>query len=131
MRKIREVLRLRHELGLSYQVISRSCRASVGSVHDYLRRAESVGLTWPLPDDLTDSALEARLFPAAATLPAGRQPVPDWRHVKKELARKGVTLMLRWEEYRASHPHGNGYSHFCELFARWAKHADPRIPIRR
>ena len=50
MRKLREVLRLRFELKLGYQQIGRSCSIGVSTVHKYLKRAEAVGLSWPLPD---------------------------------------------------------------------------------
>ena len=63
MRKIREVLRLRWEQGLSHRQIIESCRIGHGTLADYLRRAEAAGLTWPLPATLTDTELEARLFP--------------------------------------------------------------------
>ena len=42
----------------------------------------------------------------------------DWAHIHSELRRKGVTLMLLWEEYRSDHPDGYGYSRFCELYTR-------------
>ena len=49
MRKIREVLRLRHEQGLSHQAVARVCAIGVGTVNRYLRRAVEAGLGWPLP----------------------------------------------------------------------------------
>ena len=42
-----------------------------------------------------------------------------------ELRRKGVTLSLLWEEYRAAHPNGYGYSRFCELYTRWEGKLSP------
>ena len=62
MRKIREVLRLKHEQGLSHQAVAQACAVGVGTVNRYLQRAAQRGLGWPLPDDLDDAALEARLF---------------------------------------------------------------------
>ena len=50
MRRIREVLRLRHAQGLTERVIARMIGASNGVVHGYLRRALLAGLTWPLPE---------------------------------------------------------------------------------
>ena len=46
-------------------------------------------------------------------------PVPDWVYVEKELRRRGVTRLLLWEEYRAEHPDGYGYSRFCDLYEAW------------
>ena len=45
MRRIREVLRLKHECGLSYESIARSLGISKGSVANYLVRAENAGLS--------------------------------------------------------------------------------------
>ena len=64
MRKIKELLRLKFESSLSIRQISTSLRIGVGSVHEYLAsKAFGVaGLSWPLPDGLTEEQLEARLF---------------------------------------------------------------------
>ena len=72
MRKIREVLRLKHEQGLSHQAVAQACAVGVGTVNRYLQRAAQRGLGWPLPDDLDDAALEARLF--RRRLPRGGGP---------------------------------------------------------
>jgi transposase len=99
MRKIRDVLRLKFESGLSERVIARSMSLSNGSVNSYLQRARMAGLRWPLPDDLGDEALERLLFPPAAAPEAARARArPDWAAVDKETRRKGVTLALLWEE---------------------------------
>jgi len=63
MHKIKEVLRLRFEQGLSYRAIAASCRVAVGTVHDHLTRAKSAGLSWPLPPDSTEDEIERQLFP--------------------------------------------------------------------
>ena len=39
MRKIREILRLRHEQGLSHEAVAQACAVGVGTVNRYLRRA--------------------------------------------------------------------------------------------
>ena len=73
MRQIREVLRQKWELGFSVRRIALSCRLSRPAVSNYLRRAESSGLSWPLPASLDDTQLERRLFPP---LPPSRVPRP-------------------------------------------------------
>ena len=70
MRKLREILRLKHERGLSHRAIARACGIAAGTVASYVGRARRAGLSWPLPDDLDDAGLEARLFPAPE---AGRE----------------------------------------------------------
>lgn len=32
--------------------------------------------------------------------------MPDWATMHQELTRKGVTLALLWQEYKAQHPDG-------------------------
>ena len=65
---ITEILRLQHEKGLSQRAIAAACGMGVGTVSEYLSRAAQAGVAWPLPLELDDSVLEARLFPA---LPPG------------------------------------------------------------
>jgi hypothetical protein len=72
MRRIRELLRLKYENGLPGRVIATSLGLSKGAVNDYLQRAMAAGLSWPLPEDLTDTALERRLFPGAPSAGARR-----------------------------------------------------------
>ena len=62
MRKVREVLRLRHALGLSERQIAVSVGVSRSTVAEYLRRAGVVGITWPVPEEMHDAELERRLF---------------------------------------------------------------------
>jgi transposase len=121
MRKIREALRLKHALGLSERQIAVSVGVSRSTVAEYLRRAGVVGITWPVPEEMDDADLERRLFtpPSFEATPARAQP--DWNHVHKELKRRGVTLQLLWEEYRADHVDGYGYSRFCDLYRDWRK----------
>ena len=128
MRKIRDVLRFKFERGLSERVIARSMSLSNGSVNSYLQRARMAVLRWPLPDDLDDGALERLLFPPAATAEAARaRPRPGWADVDKEMRRKGVTLALLWEEYRAAHPDGFGYSWFCEHYDAFKSRLRPKM----
>jgi DNA-binding transcriptional regulator LsrR (DeoR family) len=88
MRKVREVLRLRHALGLSYREISEALRVSKTSVGEFVRRAEVTGITWPLPGELDDGELERRLFTAPGEARPER-PAPDWARLHEELKRRG------------------------------------------
>lgn len=119
LRKIREVLRLKHEVGLSNRAIARACQVSNSTVGEYVRRAEQAGLAWPLPDDLGEEELYRKLFPEGENPKVAERPQPDWEAVHRELARKGVTLKLLWQEYREKYPDGYGRSQFCEHYQRW------------
>ena len=66
MRKVKEVLRLRYELGMSYSQIRQSCGVGLGTVNNLLARAEQAGLTtWDQVRDLDEGALEKRLYQRA------------------------------------------------------------------
>lgn len=124
MRKVKEVVRLREECGLSQRQIAQSCRLSRTTVAEYLRRVAVAGLTWPLVAELDEQALEQRLFPVKPGRPVSGRMVPDWATVHQELKRKGVTLFLLWEEYKAVHPEGYQYSWFCQAYRAWAQKLD-------
>ncbi|MCP4645512.1 MAG: IS21 family transposase [bacterium] len=120
MRKIREVLRLSWGGKLSPRAVAQSCGMGRTTVREYLQRAERAGLSWPLQQGLSDGELEALLFAPPVSPTNAPRPLPDWQHLHEELRRKGVTLFLLWEEYKAVHPDGYEYSRFCELYRQWA-----------
>ena len=124
MRKIREVLRLKHELGLSERQIASSVNLSKAGVGGYIRRAREVGLSWPLPPDLGDEALEALVYGSNST--ATKTAQVDWAKVHQELRRPGVTLELLWREYRQKCPEGESlaYSTFTIKYGEWKKSLD-------
>jgi transposase len=124
IRQVREVLRLKWACGLSDRKIAQSLRVSRPTVAEYIRRAQAAGLSWPLPDALDETTLERRLFATAAKTPVAKRPIPDWGTVHRELKRKGVTLVLLWQEYKAITPDGLQYSQCCEAYRQWAGKLD-------
>ena len=104
MRQIREILRLRWACGLPQRAVARACGAGLGTVSEYCRRAAQAGLSWPLPDDLDDRQLEARLFQRVHDLVGIARPLPDMAWLHQELKRPGVTLQRLWLEYLDAHP---------------------------
>src|SRR6201997_5233199 len=123
MRHVRDVIRLK-SAGMSTREMARRVRTASSTVRLTIRRFEAAGLTWPLPDDMTDAVLEERLFASAGAGPGTRRgqrrlAEPDWAAVHRELKRKHVTLSIVWEEYFASEPDGYRYSRFCELYRAW------------
>jgi transposase len=108
MRHVRDVIRMK-SAGMPSREIARRIGAAPSTVRLTVRRFEAAGLTWPLPDDMTDAVLEARLFAGAGS--GNRQghrrlAEPDWAAVHRELKRKHVTLSIVWEEYIAAEPGG-------------------------
>ena len=126
MRKIRDVLRL-SAAGMSKRKIAVSLGVSATAAGECIRRARRAGLTWPLPDGLSDEALERQLFPPPAVAAKDRRPQPDWAAIHRELRRPGVTLQLLWEEHRAVHPDGYGISRYCELYRAWEARLSPTM----
>ena len=61
MRQVRDVLRLK-AAGVSGNEIARRVGVAPSTVRLTLKRLAAAGLSWPLPAELTDAALEAQLF---------------------------------------------------------------------
>jgi transposase len=132
MRKIREVLRLKHS-GRSQREIASSVAVAVGTIHGHLQRAKAAGLTWERVQLMTDAEVEAELFrDRGRNVGATRAPI-DYAHVHAELSRPGVTLQLLWLEYQESvSARGNDtkpyqYSQFCELYGAWRVRLKPSM----
>jgi len=123
MRKIKEVLRLKFEAGLTYDDIGRSCNIGHTTVGEYLSRAHEAGLRWPLPEDMDDNLLEKLLYPRSPNR-VTKRPLPDWIYIHKELKKKSVTLFLLWQEYKETYPDGYEYSWFCRNYKEWAGKID-------
>jgi len=115
MRKVREILRLRLGVGLSSRQVAKSCRVSSSTVLEYEKRARDAGLSWPLPEDLDDAALE-QLVRARLEVTKQDRPVPDISYIVQEMRRPHVTLSLLWLEYKAANPDGYQYTQFCRYY---------------
>ena len=125
MRKVREVLRLKHQ-GRSRAEIAASIGIGESTVSGYISRAEKAGLTWPEASAMTEADVEGRLFrDVGRNEPPARIPI-DFAWVHRELSRPGVTLQTLWLEYRegaasAAPLRPYEYSRFCELYGHWKK----------
>ena len=125
MRQLRHLLRLRHD-GVSAREIGRRLGVARSTIQDNLKRAAAAGLAWPLADDVTDEALETRLYGrAGVTQGQRRRAEPDWAALARELKRPGVTMTILWEEYREVHSEGYGYSRFCDLLRGFERRLTP------
>jgi hypothetical protein len=127
MRKIKEVLRLSFQCGLSARQVALSTNISRSTVKDYLVRAERAGIGWPVAESLTDEQIEQRLFPAKVLDGGAPKPLPDFEYIYHELkAHKkfNLTLDLLWREYKEQYPEGYQYTQFSVLYRRWQKKLD-------
>jgi transposase len=120
MRQVREVLRLKFVGGVPTREIARRVGVAASTVRATLKRFQAAGLSWPLPEELTDAELEARLFSEVGTKRGHRRLAePDWAAIHRELKRKHVTLSILWDEYIERNSEGYRYSRFCELYRAW------------
>lgn len=103
MRKLKELLRLKLDCGLGHRQIERALGVSVGVVSKYCALAAQAKLTWPAVSALDEAQIEALLIPQSPPRTAACRIRPDYEQVHRELKRKGVTLMLLWQEYREAH----------------------------
>jgi transposase len=120
MRRIREVLRLHLQAGLSYTEVGRALKVSKSVVGKYVSLARAAGVDWDAAQTLSDEGLDARLYRPA--LPrSSHQLAPDFALVHQELKRAGVTLMLLWEEYARDNPLAYKYTSFCIKYREFAR----------
>ena len=125
IRMIKDILRLKYSAALSHGAIARSLGISKGVVAKYLGLAGAAGLDWATVADLDEAGLERRLLGRSIAETAVIEP--DFARVHIELRRKGVTLMLLWQEYRAAH---EGRRSSSPRWARPATRSPAPPPIR-
>lgn len=117
MSKVKEILRLKFDVGLSLRDIAASCNCGKSTVDDVLKRAQNANISWPC--DLNDKELLSLIYPPTE----GRKKAsePDIDYIFSEMKRKNVTLMLLWEEYKRDNPDGLMYTQFCERYRGFKK----------
>lgn len=121
MQRIKDVLRLKLEQHHSHQHIATALGISKGVVAKYVKLASTAGLYWPQIQVMDETALHSRLMGAPQR--ASSFVPPDYAKLHQELQRKGMTLMLLWQEHSEQHPDESihSYSQFCENYRRFAK----------
>jgi len=117
VRHLREILRLKKQIGLSPGKIAQSCGLGRTTVRDYLRLFEESGLPWPLPDGLNDDELIKKVCPSKNKEPG--KPLPDFKDLAVEMSKPNMNIMVLWEEYKQDNPSGYQYSQFCRLFGNY------------
>jgi len=97
MRQAREIIRLKFSAFVATREIARRLGLAPSTVRETLKRVDSAGLTWPLPEGLNDGELEAALYANRRSRRGHRRlPEPDWPAIHRELKRKHVTLLIVW-----------------------------------
>ena len=113
---IKDVIRLKWHARLSHESIAITLKVSKGVVAKYVGLASAAGLDWETVQDWSEQRLSTALLPRSTA----SQPFvePDWGRIHRELDRKGMTLMLLWQEYVAAHPEQRTwrYTQFCEHY---------------
>lgn len=102
MRCIRQILYYRLEKQIGADSTARALHVSKGTVINTIKRFSGSGLPWPLPDDLTDSTLENRLYPSTVRPRTTNETLPTALYLEQELAKKHVTLQCLYDEYAQS-----------------------------
>ena len=120
MRKVREILRLHFESRLSNQQIADALKISKTSVFNILGRFKESAMIWPVPEDLEDRELEARVY-RRETAKKKTDILPDFEHIEEELSRPHITLELLWNEYAQNNPEGLGRSSFYRHYRKYRK----------
>tara|TARA_X000001036_G_scaffold51670_1_gene41100 strand:+ start:253 stop:1794 length:1542 start_codon:yes stop_codon:yes gene_type:complete len=120
MREIKKVIELKFRDDLSQYKIAELTGIPRGTVKDYLRRFQTLNLSWPLPDEMTEVELHDLLFPGNRGKKKNRSE-PCWNYIHQELKRKGVTKQLLWQEYMKENRNGYQYSWFADKYQKWAK----------
>jgi len=120
MEKVRDILRLKEQCGLSERAISRALNVSRPVVKDYLAKLSKAGVDYSEVKEFSDDELLEVIKGRHSSL-SERYDVlrQKFDYFAKELKRPGVTLERLWQEYRAEYPDCYSYSQFCYHFQLW------------
>ena len=118
---IKDIIRLKWEGELSHEQIAAALGVSKGVVTKYVGLASAAGLNWETVREWDERQLLTRLVPRSAS--AVPYVEPDWGRIHQELSRKGVTLLLLWEEYVAENAEARTwrYTQFCEHYKAFTR----------
>lgn len=125
MKKLKEVFRLKFEFGYRNRQIAASVNISPGTVSEYVSLFRVAGLQWSDVEGKDDLSLERLVYRHPPVSTSLTRPQPDWSKVRVELQKKGVTLLLLWNEYRQNYPDGLGYTQFTKCYRKFAGTLDP------
>ena len=131
MRKIRSIARLAYAQGLSVRAVARSLSVSRDAVQSTLDRLAMAELAyWPLPDELDDETLEAKLYPVTTTPKFSRRlEALDCPAIEQRMAQQKWDLRNAHRDYRERTGSTISYSYFAELMRK--HHQQQSISMRQ
>ncbi len=130
MSRIRQILRLYTE-GTSKKKISELTGSSRNTVKKYIQKFHRERLTFSQLSEMSDHELE-QLFgyvePVAKDerFEALQALLPE---MEKQLKRKGITILLLFEQYKKQYPHGYGITQFYKYFRYFLKRVQPTMHL--
>ena len=128
MKKIKDVLRLRFITNISYRQISRALNTPSSTTADYCKRFEITNYSIDEFLSLEEDEIYQLLFPEKSLPKTYKtRPIPNVEYIHKEIAKKGVTFELLWQEYKEQHPDGYGCSQFKEYYYKYKKRLNPSM----
>ena len=128
MKKIKDVLRLRFITNISYRQISRALNTPSSTAADYCKRFEITNYSIDEFLSLDEDEIYQLLFPEKSLPKTYKtRPKPNVEYIHKEIAKKGVTFELLWQEYKEQHPDGYGCSQFKEYYYKYKKRLNPSM----
>jgi len=120
MNKVREIIRLHEEMGLSCRKIARALRISHPVVSQYITDLKASGLRYQDIKDMSDTALLELLETRKREVQERYKKLSAmFPYFAQELKKTGVHRHLLWEEYRKECPDGYSYSQFCYHLQVW------------
>lgn len=121
MNKLHSILRLKYAAKLSHREIARSLNISPGTVANYVKKANELGLNqWPIPDGREQEPFLKTKLKNFSTRKK-RYPTPDWLSICNDIKKhKHLTLQLVFDELcsQVGEPYYS-YSHFCREYRQW------------
>jgi len=117
--KAMEILRLSED-GFSKTRISESVKVHRKTVRDYVSRAKASGIKSADIEGMTEEKYQL-IFCTSSSGRKRKKAELSYEYLSTEIRRRGVTLLLLWEEYLSENSQGCGYSTFCDRYLQWSK----------
>jgi len=131
LKKIREIIRMHQELGLSNRTISKATGVSRPIVSQYIKDIKSAGLNsnevQKMPDDVLLEILTGKNSKGSERY---KHLLSNFESYSRELKKVGVNMKVLWEEYIQENPAGYSYSQFCFHYQVWKNASDISMHIQ-